>query len=64
MTIHRTAEDVITREDIERMWERVRATPPVIRMFRGDGVLVEIMPDGELRFIRPGDEETTSCDTT
>src|SRR5690606_35604166 len=55
---------VITREDIERMWARVLATPPVIRMLRGDGVLVEIMPDGEMRFIRPGDEETTSRDTT
>lgn len=45
---------MITCEDIERMWERVRATPPVIRMLRGDGVLVEIMPDVEMRFIRPG----------
>ena len=55
---------MITREDIERMWERVRATPPAIRMLRGDGVLVEIMPEGELRFILPWEEETTSHDTT
>lgn len=55
---------MITCEDIERMWARVRVTPPVIRMLRGDGVLVEIMPDGEMRFIRPGEEETTSRDTT
>ena len=54
----RTAADVIRYEDIERMWERVRATPPAIRMLRGDGVLVEVMPDGEMRFIRPGEAET------
>lgn len=53
----RTAEDVITYEDIERMWEQISAPPARIRMLRGDGVLVEIMPDGEMRFIRPGEDE-------
>lgn len=57
MTTHRTAEDVITY--IERMWEQINAPPARIRMLRGDGVLVEIMPDGEMRFIRPGEEETS-----
>ena len=57
MTTHRTAENVISREDIERMWEQISAPPARIRMLRGDGVLVEIMPDGELRFIRPWEDE-------
>lgn len=55
----RTDEDVIRYEDIERLCERVRATPPAIRRWRGDGVLVEIMPDGELRFLRPEEDETS-----
>lgn len=54
----RTAEDVMY-EDIERLWEHVSATPPAIRRWRGDGVLVEIMLDGELRFLRPEEDETS-----
>src|SRR5690606_40836668 len=57
VSTRRTAEDVITYEDIERMWEQISAPPARIRMLRGDGVLVEVMPDGELRFIRPGEDE-------